>query len=105
MRAGLLTEQIDILSPEITTNPFGEESTEWKIAYSTRARIMHDSGSRDTVNGEVFYQYIKTFVVRYYVTVNDFDRIKWNGKIYRVLDIEPDKVQQQLTIKTELIND
>lgn len=105
MRAGLLTEQIEILSPEITKNSFGEESTEWKLSYRTRARVLHDSGNRATVNDEIFYQYIKTFIVRLYTPISNFDRIRWNDKIYRVLDIEPDKALQQLTIKTELVND
>nr|DAE49763.1 MAG TPA: head-tail joining protein [Caudoviricetes sp.]DAW52115.1 MAG TPA: head-tail joining protein [Caudoviricetes sp.] len=37
--------------------------------------------------------------------VNEYDRIQWNGKIYRILDIEPDKQQMLLTINVELVND
>ena len=77
MRAGLLTEQIDILESSLIRN----------------------------ANDEVAYQYTKTFQVRHYIMVNEYDRIQWNGKIYRILDIEPDKQQMLLTINVELVND
>ena len=105
MRAGLLTEQIEIISPEVSTNDFGEETTEWVTAYTTRARLGHNSGGRMNENNEIFYSAIKTFQIRDYVPINDYCRIVWKDRQYRILDIEPDKVQQQLTIKTELVND
>jgi SPP1 family predicted phage head-tail adaptor len=105
MRAGLLTEQIDIIESVLTVNDFGEETEEWVTKYSTRARLVHNGGNRLLVNNEVTYSNIKTFQVRYYVPVDDFDRIRWEGKVYRILNIEPNKAQQNKTIKTELVND
>ena len=105
MRAGLLTELVEVLSSVITTNDYGEETTEWESTYTTRARLVHNGGGRTSENDEVFYASMKVFQVRLYVPINEYCRIKWNGNVYRVLDIEPDKAQQQLTIKAELIND
>ncbi len=105
MRAGLLTEEIEILAPQVSTNDFGEETTEWNSVYSTKARLVHTGGNRTIENDEIFYGYTKTFQIRYYVQVQEYYRILWNGKQYRILDIEPDKQQQQITIKTELVND
>lgn len=105
MRAGLLKEKIDIITPEITTNDFGEQTTEWQTKYSTRARLIHTSGNRIEPNGEIFYSHMKTLEVRDYVPVDDFDRIVWNEKQYRILDIEPDESQKKKIIKVELIND
>ena len=59
---------------------------------------MHKGGNRTLSNDEVAYQYTKTFQVRHYIMVNEYDRIQWNGKIYRILDIEPDK--QQMLLKS-----
>lgn len=105
MRAGLFKEQIEIIRAEITKNDFGEETTEWKTIYNTRARLIHDSGSRNLSNEEIVYSYIKTIMVRYYVPVEEFDRIMWNGKTFRIHEIEPSEDKSFKTIKIELVND
>lgn len=105
MRAGLLTEQIEIWSKHLTVNEFGEEVEDWIKTYKTRARLVHDGGSRVVSNDEIVFTHSKTFQIRQYVPINELDRILWNGKFYRILNIEPDRVQMNQTIKTELIND
>ena len=55
MRAGLLTELVEVLSSVITTNDYGEETTEWESTYTTRARLVHNGGGRTNENDEVFY--------------------------------------------------
>ena len=105
MRAGLLTEQIEIWSKQLTVNEFGEEVEDWIKTYQTRARLVHDGGSRVVSNDEILFTHSKTFQIRQYVPINELDRILWKGKFYRILNIEPDDVQMNKTIKTELIND
>ena len=105
MRAGLLKEKIDIITPKIATNDYGEQTTEWELKYPTRARLIHTSGNRIEPNGEIFYSHMKTLEVRSYVPVDDFDRIIWNEKQYRILDIEPDEGQMKKIIRVELVND
>lgn len=105
MRAGLLTERINVLQPVVTTNDYGEETTTWQNVYNTKARLVHTGGNRMNVNNEIFYNYTKTFQIRSYVPIQEYDRILWDGKQYRILDIEPDRQQQQITVKTELVND
>ena len=105
MRAGLLKEQIEIWSKQLTVNEFGEEVEDWISTYKTKARLVHDGGSRVVSNDEILFTHSKTFQIRQYVPINELDRILWNGKFYRILNIEPDDVQMNKTIKTELIND
>jgi head-tail adaptor len=105
MRAGLLKEIITIVSPVISVNDYGEQTTEWEDKYTTRARLKHDSGARVENNGEIFYSYVKTLEIRDYVPVDEFDRILWNDKAYRILDIEPDKDAMKKIIRIELVND
>lgn len=105
MRAGILKEKIEIITPQITTNDYGEQTTEWVLKYSTRARLIHTSGNRIEPNSEIFYSYTKTLEIRDYVPVDDFDRIIWNEKQYRILDIEPDESQMKKIIRVELVND
>ena len=105
MRAGLLKEKISILKPSCTVNKFGEEITDWIVVKVTLARLVHNGGSRTVVNGDVFLTHNKTFQVRQYVDIDEFDRILWDGKTYRIVNIEPIKEQMMIEIKAELIND
>ena len=105
MRAGSLTEIIEIWKPETIINDFGEQATEYVFYKETRANLIHNNGNRNISNGEVVFSYNKTFAVRSYNNIDELDRIKWNNKFYRILDIEPNDKLQQLTITTDLINE
>ena len=61
MRAGLLTEPIEILEKVIETNEYGEETESLQVKYTTRARLVNDGGDRTIINGEIFYSNAKTF--------------------------------------------
>lgn len=105
MRAGLMTEPIVILEKVVTTNEYGEQTEVLEEKYRTRARLVNDGGDRTIINGEIFYSNAKTFQVRFYVPVENFDVIEWEQHLYRILNIQPDKQRMNKTIKTELIND
>ena len=105
MIAGKLTELIEIYSPHITVNDVGEKSTEYVLKNTTKANVIHNKGSRDIENDEIVYKYQKTFEVRIYVDVGEFDRIKWGSKYYRILDIDTNKELQKITIQTEVVNE
>lgn len=105
-RAGLLNEVIKILTPTSTINEFGEKVQSYNVTYCTRARVEHDSGHRSNENNEIFYSYQKSFTVRSYVPVTEFDLVEYNGKRYRILSIDDRiKVNNDKLIITELIND
>lgn len=105
MQAGLLNEEIVILRPETTRNEFGEQVTEYKPNYKTKARILHISGQRDILDGEILHSYIKTIEIWQYVGITETDWIEYDGKKYRILEIEPDKSQMKKIIRLELINE
>ena len=105
MRAGLLDTEVKILRPEITRNAFGEQEEEYKDHYTTKARVLHNSGRRSVENGEILHSYEKTVEVWKYVDVVETDFIEFDGKQYRILSIEDDKTQQKKIITIELIND
>lgn len=105
MRAGLLKENITILTPIITKNKFGEQTQEWKQRTTTRARVQHNSGTRTNENGDIFYSMFLTLEVRYYVSISEYDNIVWQGNKYRIMSIIPDKDNNKKIIQIELIND
>ena len=105
MKAGLLTEIIDIYSPTIVINDYGERTETLEKTYTTRAKVNWDSGNRVLSNEEIYYDYSKTFNVRYYVPVKETDQIEWQNKRYRIITIEKRKEYNDILIKTTLINE
>ena len=105
MIAGQLNDNIEIYSSYLTKNEIGEQVEEWIMKNKTKARIIHNSGSRSIENYEIVYNYVRTFQVRIYVDVNELDRIKWDNRFYRILNIDKDKERQLITITTEIINE
>lgn len=104
-RAGLLNEIIQIYKPTTVVNDYGERVETYDLLYTTRARVVNDGGGRNLVNSEIFYGYSKSFVVRYYVPVENICRIKWQNNDYRVISVEKRRDTNDILIKTELINE
>ena len=105
MIAGRLNEVINIYHPTVTTNDYGEASEEYKLSYTTRAKVDHNSGARTVENNEIVFDYTKTFNVRSYVTVCNDDRIEWQGKMYRILTTQQRREYNDIMITAELINE
>lgn len=103
MRAGLLKEKIEILRASIVKNSMGEDIETWNTVYTTRAKVENVSSNIETVNSELTYSYTKRFEVRFYVPIEDFDRLVWRGKIYRVISIDKDKPLMRTIINAELL--
>lgn len=105
-RAGLLNEVIKIYSPSSTVNEYGEKVQTYTLNYETRAKVEHVNGNRSNDNNEIFYSYQKTFTVRCYVPITEFDQVEYNNKRYRVITIDNRlKTYNDKLIITELIND
>ena len=104
MRAGVLTESIQILRLLQERNEFNEQFDMYVPCCMTRAEVTPLSGGRTDTNNEVFYEHTYRFVVRRYVDVDDFDRIMWKDKQYRVMNIDDDKRLNQKIINAELVN-
>ena len=103
MRAGMLNEIVAIFRQMEVQSDFGDISTSYQFMNFTRASVEHSLGKRKIQNEEIFYDYSKIFTIWKYVDVQETDRIKYRGKFYRVVSIEPQR-QHQL-ILTELVND
>ena len=105
MKGGLLQEVIQVITPVVTKNSYGEETTEWQEKLTLRANLTHNTGTRTNTNGEIFYTNTKIFEVRFYADIDEYDRIIFEDKIYRIINIEPNRKVQKKTIISELVND
>ena len=106
MRAGLLNNIISVEKPEVISDEYGANSLKWvQHIPKTRAKVTYGRGSRTNENNEITFAYEVIFTIRIYHKVDERMRIQWEGKKYRILSIQEDRTLQQLTIKTELINE
>lgn len=105
MRAGLLTEHIDLLEPLTIRTETGSEDTIYEVKYKTRARVTYGSGNRENENGDIFYSHIVSFEVRRFYEFDENFRISWRKRQYRIVCIEPQIHNQSILVRTELIND
>lgn len=106
MRAGKLTERIEIYEPDVTQNMYGEQTTEYIFKSSCRAEIVHHRNSRNTENNEIVYPNTKTIRIRRYVVISEFFRVKLHDKFYRIIsNIEDNKEYQYKEFEIELINE
>jgi hypothetical protein len=103
--AGLFNEQVDIYDFVKIKTKQGIVSEELKLVYSTRAKVSHASGSRKVINDQIQTPYVKTFVLRIYVPIQDTSWIKYQDKYYQVTSIDVDKVLQQQVVIAELVTD
>lgn len=104
-RAGLLNEIIKLYKPTTIINDYGEREDTFELYYTTRARVLNDGGSRNVTNDEIVFPYSKTFQVRYYVPVQDTMQVEWQNKRYRIISTEKRRDENDILIKTELINE
>lgn len=105
MNAGMLTEKIEIFRKRIVVNDYSEEVEEWERICTTRAGLKHKSGGVTVEGKEITSMYTKEFLMWYYVNIDEFDRIKWENKLYNVLDITPNKENNNKTVTVELVNE
>lgn len=104
MRAGILTEPITFKKASIVKNQYGQEETYWDNYIITRGNVKFNSGNRVTENNEIVNAYTVIFTVRNYHKIDEFMRILWKCKLYRILSIENNREKQSLIINAELIN-
>lgn len=103
MNAGDLNEMITVYSIEYVKNDYGEEVETMHEKFQIRACIWHRGGGRRLTNDSIVYDYTKTLQVRYYADIDDLDIIGWGDKLYRIVDIEPNKRDMCKTINIEEI--
>lgn len=103
--SGRLSEVIEIWYQDVYTSEYGDSDIRFQFSSNARALVDHTAGSLNIENFEIFNAYNKSFTVRIHTDVHDTDRIKYNGKFYRIITIDIDRPKQIKIIQTELINE
>ena len=105
MQAGLLTEPIEIHRKVKAKSDYGSVQTSYALRTATKAQVIDQGGSRLEENNQIFYDYRKTFVVRYFIDVQDDDHILYENVWYRILNINPERKFNSKSIQCERVQE
>lgn len=103
--AGLFSHIIRIIKTKYEQDVTGSMVKKDDCIICTRARIMHNGGGRTNENGDIAYLYNKQFQIHRYVKCDGYDEVEYQGKRYRILEIEDNEGYQYKMITTEEEND
>lgn len=103
--SGQLTTKIEILSPSIIENDFGEEVVVWQdIFCATRCAVKKSSGKRAFVLGEVTDSGAREIILRYRPGITSKMRVRFvdDGSIF-LIDGPPTASRADGSITVKLI--
>lgn len=104
MRAGLLNKLIGFRAAVRTTDAFGAQKTSWEsVLAGVPARVTYGRAGFGTQEGEQVYNSVVVFVIRYNSKVSEYQRVSWDGRLYRITGIERYPERGEMRIQTELI--
>ncbi|MDR1882996.1 MAG: phage head closure protein [Prevotella sp.] len=105
MRAGLLKDTITIQRKVEIETEYAGKKTEYQDCITTRAEVVHNSGTKRIEAGEIFTSYTVRFSIYIHHKITPDMVIIHDGIKYRILDVNPQKAQQRIIITGEIINE
>lgn len=105
MQAGLLRDIVRFQESKTQRDSMGGLSDEWVDVFTKRAEVKFASGSRKLVNGEVFNPLAITCKLRYCKDIHEKMIFIYEGRKYKIISINRDRLQQCTVIQAELINE
>ena len=105
MKSGLLREQIEIFKPVVVKTEYGSSKIQYESYKTTRCHVINNSGSKQDANYEIFYSNSKTFIIRHYVDIKENMRIKYEGVMYQIDSITPNKYFNNKEIIATKVNE
>jgi len=105
MQAGLLRDVLRFQESKSQRDNMGGISDKWVDVFSKRAEVKFSSGSRKLVNGEIFNPLAIECKIRYCKDVHEKMIFIYEGRKYKIISINRDRLQQSTIIQAELINE
>lgn len=109
MRAGLLTQKIAIWKGETTVTGTGAKRSSWVNVFgegkSLNARVTYGHQNMARKDGNFVLTSAITFTMRYYSTVNEYMRVYWDGRKYRINAIRRFPERGEMQIDGDLIDE
>lgn len=105
MRSGLMRDRVTFQSPVRTETAYSASEPTYEDAFTTWAEVRHNSGNRGVEANEIANPYTVKVTIRYYHEVSYGMIIVHGDNRYRILDINPERSKNCITITAEVINE
>lgn len=105
MQAGLLNKIIEVYQPVTTINEVGSSTITWECIITTRANVRNVGMNRGQQINEIFYPTTKEFTIRSYHSIDEFYRIKYDNKFYKIISVDNRREYNDIVILADLINE
>lgn len=105
MLAGKLKEPITIEHPVQEENELGEVVDNlYAKKFSTKAQVIYKSGQRQE-EYSIYTDYTVQFIIRYYHSVSETDRVLYRNEPYRIDSIEYSHEYQMIKLNCTKIHE
>ena len=105
MRAGLMRYRITFQRQVSSETAYSYSEPTYDDCFTTWADIRHNSGNRSIEANEIVNPFTVKITIRYYHLVDYGMTIKHGDIRYRILDINPERSKNCITITAEVINE
>ena len=105
MRAGLMRYRITFQRQVSSETVYSDSEPTYDDCFTTWADIRHNSGNRSIEANEIVNPFTVKITIRYYHQVDYGMTIKHGDIRYRILDINPERSKNCITITAEVINE
>ena len=105
MKAGLLSEQVEILRQEKHASDYGGDRYEWVVDRKARARVTHKGGSFGAQGFEAYAETVVEFEFNYFQKILYTDRIRHAGQVYSIEDIDSSRRLMRVIVRTTRVNE
>lgn len=105
MRAGLMRDRVTFLRQVKKETAYSNAVPCYEACFTTWAEVRHSSGNRSIEANEITNPFTVKIMVRYYHLVEYGMIIRYEGRSYRILDINQERSKNCITITAEVINE
>ena len=105
LRAGSLTERVDILVPIVERGKFGAQLIDYINRKTVWAGVAFQKGAQALTAGEVWLTRSITVTMRYNDLINDRCRLMWDDKTYVIESFNRSKIDGSITIVATVMDE
>nr|DAE93793.1 MAG TPA: head tail joining protein [Caudoviricetes sp.] len=105
LRAGNLTERVNILVPIVERDKFNYQNAVYVNKKTVWANITYQKGAQALTAGEVWMTKSVSVMMRNNDIVNDRCRLGWDGKTYRIESFNRSKADGSIAIVASVIDE
>lgn len=105
LRAGSLSERVEILVPIVESGMFNNQSVVYVGQKTVWANVTYQKGAQALTAGEVWLSRTVSVTMRNNSVVNDRCRLKWDEKIYRIESFNRSKADGSISIVASVIDE